>query len=167
MAHPTRRQSSRLLQCFRAVGLICDDLPLAVYALGAETFAAASLGKSFAVYKCDRLTPVLVSPQLPKKILALAVLPPKQLTFTACGREILVWKRVQQLHTLRGHRGDIKQVRCTLCVRITPVRSILTTVCAPLSLNAWLVAPDGRHHALLARRHWLCDDLGPRVIRAD
>ncbi|TYZ62185.1 hypothetical protein PybrP1_004937 [[Pythium] brassicae (nom. inval.)] len=110
MTQPTRRQSSRLLQCFRAVGLICDDLPLVVYALGTETFAAASLGKSFAVYKCDRLTPVLVSPQLPKKILALAVLPPKHLTFTACGRQILVWKRVAQVHTLAGHRGDIKQL---------------------------------------------------------
>lgn len=135
--HPTRRQSSRLLQCFRAIGVICDDLPLASYALGSERFAAASLGKAFAVYQCDRLTPVLVSPQLPKKILALAVLPPKQLTFTACGRQILVWKRVEQLRTLTGHRGDIKQVRLLRCA----LRGIVTE---SDRLRRWTAAPHGR-----------------------
>lgn len=106
----TRCQNSRLLQCFRAIGLIVDDLPLVWYGMGKESFATASLGKSFAVYKCDKLTPVLVSPQLPKKILAMEVLAKKQLTFTACGRQIVVWKRVEQIQTLIGHKGDLKQV---------------------------------------------------------
>lgn len=106
----SRCQTSRLLQCFRAIGMIVDDVPIVWYSMGKESFATASLGKSFVVYKCDKLTPVLVSPQLPKKILALDVLAKKQLTFTACGREILVWKRVEHTHTLSGHKGEIKQL---------------------------------------------------------
>ncbi|GLD95882.1 hypothetical protein PINS_up004560 [Pythium insidiosum] len=103
-------QHSRLLQSFRAIGMIVDELPIVWYSMGKESFATASLGKSFVVYKCDKLTPVLVSPQLPKKIAALDVLPKKQLTFTACGRDILVWRRVKHVHTFSGHRGDIKQL---------------------------------------------------------
>ncbi|ETL77973.1 hypothetical protein, variant 1 [Phytophthora nicotianae] len=78
--------------------------------MGKASFATASLGKSFVVYNCDKLTPVLVSPQLPKRIAALAVQPKKHLTFTACGRQIIVWKRVQRVKTLLGHKGTIKQM---------------------------------------------------------
>jgi U3 small nucleolar RNA-associated protein 21 len=106
----TRRQNSRVLQAFRAIGVVVDDVPLVWYGMGKASFATASLGKSFAVYKCDKLTPVLVSPQLPKRIAALAVLPKKQLTFTACGRQIIVWKRVERVNTLLGHQGAIKQL---------------------------------------------------------
>ncbi|DBA00249.1 TPA: hypothetical protein N0F65_007893, partial [Lagenidium giganteum] len=106
----TRCQNSRVLQCFRAIGMIADDVPIAYYGMGKESFATASLGKSFVVYKCDKLTPVLVSPQLPKKILALAVLPKKHLTFTACARQVLVWKRVENVTTLKGHTANIKQL---------------------------------------------------------
>lgn len=107
-----RRQSSRLLQSFRAIGLVVDaGVPLRWYGMGAASFATASLGKAFAVYKCDRLSPVLVSPQMPKRIAALEVLPKRQLTLTACGRHVLVWKRVEQVATLTGHQGAIKQVR--------------------------------------------------------
>jgi U3 small nucleolar RNA-associated protein 21 len=106
-----RLQNSRLLQCFRAIGLIIDDLPFVWYGMGKESFITASLGKSFVVYKCDKLTPVLVSPQLPKKILALEVYAKKQLTFTANGRNILVWKRVEQVNQFTGHhKGNIKQL---------------------------------------------------------
>ncbi|KAL3664877.1 hypothetical protein V7S43_010055 [Phytophthora oleae] len=106
----TRAQNSRVLQAFRAIGVVADDVPLVWYGMGKASFATASLGKSFAVYKCDKLTPVLVSPQLPKRIAALAVQPKKHLTFTACGRQIIVWKRVQRVKTLLGHKGTIKQM---------------------------------------------------------
>ncbi|POM64424.1 Hypothetical protein PHPALM_20045 [Phytophthora palmivora] len=106
----TRTQNSRVLQAFRAIGVIADDVPVVWYGMGKASFATASLGKSFAVYKCDKLTPVLVSPQLPKRIAALAVQPKKHLTFTACGRQIIVWKRVQRVKTLLGHKGSIKQM---------------------------------------------------------
>ncbi|KAG1703419.1 hypothetical protein DVH05_007367 [Phytophthora capsici] len=106
----TRAQNSRVLQAFRAIGVVADDVPLVWYGMGKASFATASLGKSFAVYKCDKLTPVLVSPQLPKRIAALAVQPKKHLTFTACGRQIIVWKRVQRVKTLLGHKGAIKQM---------------------------------------------------------
>ncbi|KAK1946757.1 WD repeat-containing protein 36 [Phytophthora citrophthora] len=106
----TRAQNSRVLQAFRAIGVVADDVPIVWYGMGKASFATASLGKSFAVYKCDKLTPVLVSPQLPKRIAALAVQPKKHLTFTACGRQIIVWKRVQRVKTLLGHKGSIKQM---------------------------------------------------------
>jgi U3 small nucleolar RNA-associated protein 21 len=107
----TRRQNSRVLQCFRAIGVVVDDaVPLRWYGMGKASFATASLGKAFAVYKCDKLTPVLVSPQLPKRIAALEVLPKKQLTLTACGRQVLVWKRVEQVAVLSGHKGSITQL---------------------------------------------------------
>ncbi|RLN06493.1 hypothetical protein BBJ28_00018792, partial [Nothophytophthora sp. Chile5] len=72
--------ADKAAKAFRAIGVIVDDLPVVWYGMGKESFATASLGKSFAVYKCDKLTPVLVSPQLPKRIAALAVLAKKQLT---------------------------------------------------------------------------------------
>ncbi|ETP28881.1 hypothetical protein F442_21892 [Phytophthora nicotianae P10297] len=106
----TRAQNSRVLQAFRAIGVVADDVPIVWYGMGKASFATASLGKSFVVYKCDKLTPVLVSPQLPKRIAALAVQPKKHLTFTACGRQIIVWKRVQRVKTLLGHKGTIKQM---------------------------------------------------------
>ncbi|KAG6954024.1 hypothetical protein JG688_00012543 [Phytophthora aleatoria] len=106
----TRAQNSRVLQAFRAIGVVADDVPVVWYGMGKASFATASLGKSFVVYNCDKLTPVLVSPQLPKRIAALAVQPKKHLTFTACGRQIIVWKRVQRIKTLLGHKGTIKQM---------------------------------------------------------
>ncbi|CAH0521881.1 unnamed protein product [Peronospora belbahrii] len=106
----TRIQNSRLLQAFRAIGIVVDDVPMVWYGMGKASFVTASLGKSFVVYKCDKLTPVLVSPQLPKRISALAVQPKKHLTFTACGRQIIVWNRVDRVQTLVGHKGAIKQL---------------------------------------------------------
>ncbi|KAF1784390.1 Porphobilinogen deaminase, dipyrromethane cofactor binding site [Phytophthora cactorum] len=110
----TRAQNSRVLQAFRAIGVVADDVPVVWYGMGKASFATASLGKSFVVYNCDKLTPVLVSPQLPKRIAALAVQPKKHLTFTACGRQIIVWKRVQRIKTLLGHKGTIKQMMTIL-----------------------------------------------------
>ncbi|KAL7686337.1 putative small-subunit processome, Utp21, WD40-repeat-containing domain-containing protein [Plasmopara halstedii] len=106
----TRAQNSRVLQAFRAIGVVVDDVPIVWYGMGKASFATASLGKSFVVYNCDKLTPVLVSPQLPKRIRALAVQPKKHLTITACGRQIIIWKRVQRIKTLLGHKGSIKQM---------------------------------------------------------
>ncbi|KAL4123846.1 hypothetical protein PRIC2_009692 [Phytophthora ramorum] len=106
----TRCQNSRVLQAFRAIGVVADDVPIVWYGMGKASFATASLGKSFVVYNCDKLTPVLVSPQLPKRIAALAVLPKKHLTFTACGRQIIVWRRVDRWRTLLGHKGAVKQM---------------------------------------------------------
>ncbi|CAI5709122.1 unnamed protein product [Peronospora destructor] len=106
----TRTRNSRVLQAFRAIGIVVDDVPIVWYGMGKASFATASLGKSFVVYKCDKLTPVLVSPQLPKRISALAVQPKKQLTFTACGCQIIVWNRLDKVKTLLGHKGTIKQL---------------------------------------------------------
>ncbi|CAI5719155.1 unnamed protein product [Hyaloperonospora brassicae] len=123
----TRTPTSRVLQAFRAIGIVVADVPLVWYGMGKASFATASLGKSFVVYKCDKLTPVLVSPQLPKRIAALAVQPKKHLTFTACGRQIIVWKRVEQIKTLLGHKGAIQQLMTvgTILFSLDDARSII------------------------------------------
>uniref|UniRef100_M4BPC9 Small-subunit processome Utp21 domain-containing protein n=1 Tax=Hyaloperonospora arabidopsidis (strain Emoy2) TaxID=559515 RepID=M4BPC9_HYAAE len=123
----TRTQNSRVLQAFRAIGIVVADVPLVWYGMGKASFATASLGKSFVVYKCDKLTPVLVSPQLPKRIAALAVQPQKHLTFTACGRQIIVWKRVERVKTLLGHKGAIQQLMAvgTVLFSLDDARSII------------------------------------------
>lgn len=125
----TRAQNSRVLQAFRAIGVVVDDVPIVWYGMGKASFATASLGKSFVVYNCDKLTPVLVSPQLPKRIVALGVQSKKHLTFTACGRQIIVWRRVQCIKTLVGHKGTIKQ--------ILTVGSVLFTLDDARDLKIW------------------------------
>ena len=106
-----QRKSSRLLQSFRAVGLIVDENPVITYRMGNETFLLASIKKAFVIYNCAKLTPVMVSPQLAcKKISAMEVYSRKNLTFTASGRVIFVWKRLHQVTVLKGHKGDIQQV---------------------------------------------------------
>nr|CCA23859.1 conserved hypothetical protein [Albugo laibachii Nc14]CCA24043.1 conserved hypothetical protein [Albugo laibachii Nc14] len=106
-----QRKSSRLLQSFRAVGLIVDENPVITYRMGNETFLLASIKKAFVIYNCAKLTPVMVSPQLAcKKISAMEVYSRKNLTFTASGRVIFVWKRLHQVTVLKGHKGDIQQL---------------------------------------------------------
>ncbi|KAL0589873.1 hypothetical protein ABG067_002098 [Albugo candida] len=106
-----QRKSSRLLQSFRAVGLIVDDIPIVTYRMGNETFLLASIKKAFVIYNCAKLTPVMVSPQLScKKISAIEAYSRKSLTFTACGRVIFVWKRLHQVGVLKRHKGDIQQL---------------------------------------------------------
>jgi hypothetical protein len=55
---------SRLLDGYRAVGVICTDTPFVVNHLGAQSFLTVPIGNAFQVYKCDKLTLSLVSPQL-------------------------------------------------------------------------------------------------------
>ncbi|CAI5719104.1 unnamed protein product [Hyaloperonospora brassicae] len=67
------------------------------------------------------------SVELPKRIAALAVQPKKHLTFTACGRQIIVWKRVEQIKTLLGHKGAIQQLMTvgTIFFSLDDARSII------------------------------------------
>ncbi|GMF40092.1 unnamed protein product [Phytophthora fragariaefolia] len=141
----TRCQNSRVLQAFRAIGVVADDVPVVWYGMGKASFATASLGKSFAVYNCDKLTPVLVSPQLPKRIAALAAFPRKQLTFTACGRQIVVWRRADRWKTLLGHKGAIKQMLTvgTVLFSLDDERSVLVWDLLTMEKVDELTFPDG------------------------
>ena len=101
-------QESRLFQRFRALGLVTQDVPMVYSPRGKENFLTVSIGKAFQVYNCEKLTPAIVSPQLPKRIRALEA---KQgMTFTACGADIIVWKRIVQQGVLKGHSEPIRQL---------------------------------------------------------
>ena len=56
--------SEPLFAPFRALGLITDSVPFCVSRRGKETFATLSVGSSWQVYNCAKLTLSLVGPQV-------------------------------------------------------------------------------------------------------
>ncbi|KAL6759017.1 WD40 repeat-like protein [Haematococcus lacustris] len=97
-----------LFKPFRALGYITEDAPFAVQRQGKETFVTVSVGKAWQVYNCGKLTLVLVGPQLPGTIRALAA--KGDITLAAVGNSIIVCKRVHRLCVLRGHAAPILQL---------------------------------------------------------
>ncbi|GFH06095.1 NFX1-type zinc finger-containing protein 1, partial [Haematococcus lacustris] len=97
-----------LFKPFRALGYITEDAPFAVQRQGKETFVTVSVGKAWQVYDCGKLTLVLVGPQLPGTIRALAA--KGDITLAAVGNSIIVCKRVHRLCVLRGHAAPILQL---------------------------------------------------------
>ncbi|GAB2278180.1 hypothetical protein Dimus_012874 [Dionaea muscipula] len=93
------------LKPFRAVGYITSSVPFSVQRLGTETFVTVSVGKAWQIYNCAKLNLVLVGPQLPKKIRALASF--RDYTFAAYGKEIAVFKRAHQVTTWRAHKEKV------------------------------------------------------------
>lgn len=108
-----RETGSKLLMPYKSVGLVAEDVPFCVnqlgmgyfcsfMGLGNETFITVSLGRSFQIYKCDKLTPVVISPQMhaPIRYLSLPVVhrrcmaAQREVTFVGIGNHILIWKRV-------------------------------------------------------------------------
>ncbi|CAK5040589.1 unnamed protein product [Aphanomyces euteiches] len=96
---------SRILQAFRALGIVASDVPVVLSRTG---FITTAIGKSFQVYDTEKLTPVAVSSQVPKKIRALAV--HNQTTFCAVGRDIYVFERIRETNILRGHAAPVTQL---------------------------------------------------------
>jgi U3 small nucleolar RNA-associated protein 21 len=85
-----------IFEPFRAIGYITTGVPFSVQRLGTETFVTVSVGKAFQVYNCAKLTLVIVSPQLPHKIRALACY--RDFTFVAYATHIAVFKRAHQVN---------------------------------------------------------------------
>ncbi|GJQ99218.1 U3 small nucleolar RNA-associated protein 21 [Tanacetum coccineum] len=90
---------------FRAIGYITSSVPFSVQRLGTETFVTVSVGKSWQIYNCAKLSLVLVGPQLPKKIRALASY--RDYTFAAYGNDIGVFKRAHQVATWSRHSAKV------------------------------------------------------------
>ncbi|PIA51851.1 hypothetical protein AQUCO_01000026v1 [Aquilegia coerulea] len=90
-----------IFEPFRAIGYITSSVPFSVNRMGTETFVTVSIGKAWQIYDCAKLTLVLVGPQLPKKIRALASY--RDFTFAAYGNEIAVFKRAHQVATWSRH----------------------------------------------------------------
>ncbi|XP_043694256.1 WD repeat-containing protein 36 [Telopea speciosissima] len=94
-----------IFEPFRAIGYITSSVPFSVQRLGTETFVTVSVGKAWQVYDCAKLSLVLVGPQLPKKIRALASY--RDYTFAAYGNNIGVFKRAHQVATWTRHNNKV------------------------------------------------------------
>ncbi|KAK4273647.1 hypothetical protein QN277_016997 [Acacia crassicarpa] len=89
----------------RSIGYITSNVPMSVQRLGTETFVTVSVGKAFQIYNCAKLNLVLIGPQLPKKIRALASY--REFTFAAYGSDIAVFKRAHQVATWSNHNAKV------------------------------------------------------------
>ncbi|RXH78501.1 hypothetical protein DVH24_002019 [Malus domestica] len=94
-----------IFEPFRAIGYTTSSVPFSVQRLGTETFVTVSVGKAFQIYNCAKLSLVLVGPQLPKKIRALASY--RDYTFAAYGNEIAIFKRAHQAATWSSHNAKV------------------------------------------------------------
>ncbi|XP_059453990.1 U3 small nucleolar RNA-associated protein 21 homolog isoform X2 [Corylus avellana] len=94
-----------IFEPYRAIGYITSSVPFSVQRLGTETFVTVSVGKAFQVYNRHKLALVIVGPQLPKKIRALASY--REFTFAAYGNEIAVFKRAHQVATWSRHNAKV------------------------------------------------------------
>ncbi|GFZ02665.1 transducin family protein [Actinidia rufa] len=94
-----------IFEPFRAIGYITSSVPFSIQRLGTETFVTVSVGKSWQIYNCAKLNLVLVGPQLPKKIRALASY--RDYTFAAYGNDIAVFKRAHQVATWSRHTAKV------------------------------------------------------------
>ncbi|VFR02322.1 unnamed protein product [Cuscuta campestris] len=97
-----------IFEPFRAIGYITTNVPFSVQRLGTETFVTVSIGKAFQIYNCAKLNLVLVGPQLPKKIRALASY--RDYTFAAYGNDIAVVKRAHQVATWSRHTAKVNHL---------------------------------------------------------
>uniref|UniRef100_A0A7S2WDF5 Small-subunit processome Utp21 domain-containing protein n=1 Tax=Mucochytrium quahogii TaxID=96639 RepID=A0A7S2WDF5_9STRA len=91
--------SSRLFEGYRTVGVVCDDVPFDLKLLGKERFATVSIGKSFMVYDLEKLVVKIVSPSVLDRDIS-AIASAKEITFTACGDEIVQWDRAKIVRRL-------------------------------------------------------------------
>ncbi|KAG2664932.1 hypothetical protein I3760_16G105600 [Carya illinoinensis] len=94
-----------IFEPYRALGYITTSVPFSVQRMGTETFVTVSVGKAFQVYNCEKLNLVVVGPQLPKKIRALASY--REYTFVAYGNEIAVFKRAHQVANWNRHSAKV------------------------------------------------------------
>ncbi|XP_027113834.1 U3 small nucleolar RNA-associated protein 21 homolog isoform X1 [Coffea arabica] len=97
-----------IFEPFRAIGYITTNVPFSVQRLGTETFVTVSVGKAWQIYNCAKLSLVLVGPQLPKKIRALASY--REYTFAANGSSIAVFKRAHQVATWSRHGAKVNHL---------------------------------------------------------
>lgn len=97
-----------IFEPFRAIGYITTGVPFSVQRLGTETFVTVSVGKAFQVYNCAKLTLVIVSPQLPHKIRALACY--RDFTFVAYATHIAVFKRAHQVTLWSRHSAKVNSL---------------------------------------------------------
>ncbi|XWS52353.1 hypothetical protein CRYUN_Cryun11dG0061300 [Craigia yunnanensis] len=94
-----------IFEPYRAIGYITSRVPFSVQRLGTKTSLTVTVGKAFQIYNCSKLNSVLIGPQLPKKIRALASY--RDFTFAAYGTDIAVFKRAHQVANWSRHNAKV------------------------------------------------------------
>eukprot|EP00879_Flechtneria_rotunda_P017827 GHRR01018686.1.p1 GENE.GHRR01018686.1~~GHRR01018686.1.p1 ORF type:complete len:180 (+),score=43.21 GHRR01018686.1:612-1151(+) len=100
--------SAPLFKPFRALGYITEDVPFAVQRRGKETYVTVSVGRTWQIYNTAKLTLVMIGPQLPHTVNALAC--KGDLTFAATGAIIHEAKRSYMTGKYASHSGRILQL---------------------------------------------------------
>ena len=77
-------------QPYRALGLVSDGNSSVLHSRGSQNFLTVSNGRSWQVFKCQRLTLALISPPLPHRVAALAA--KDDLAFVASPTDLSVWR---------------------------------------------------------------------------
>lgn len=96
---------SILFQPFRSLGLISSHARPHLKLLGQERFLTTALGKSWAVYNLDKLRVVLMGGAREQVIRAIVSF--RDITFTTCGNEIIVWRRQDEVYRIDHHQSPV------------------------------------------------------------
>ena len=121
-------ESSKIFRPFRALGLYCNAVPCIIQSRGTETFVTASIGRSFQIFDCAKLTLSFVSSDsLPKKIRALAAF--GDLTFTAVGCDIYAWYRGRIKFKMEEHNSQVVLLLC--------LGKHLVSICKSSVIHVW------------------------------
>eukprot|EP01095_Lingulamoeba_sp_RSL-Kostka_P015880 TRINITY_DN7485_c0_g2_i1.p1 TRINITY_DN7485_c0_g2~~TRINITY_DN7485_c0_g2_i1.p1 ORF type:complete len:348 (+),score=82.04 TRINITY_DN7485_c0_g2_i1:154-1197(+) len=98
--------ASQIFKPYRAMGYICDNVPVQLQYHGTETFLITSIGKSYHMYNTKKLNLLFVGEQQPRNIKAIAIR--KNLVFCSCGPDINIYSRGDKVDELKGqHRKSI------------------------------------------------------------
>jgi U3 small nucleolar RNA-associated protein 21 len=124
---------SELFQPYRALGHVCDSVPFHLKRLGNATFVTVAIGRAWQVYNCEKLRLCLIGPHSDRKIRAIAST--KDLTFTAHGCDVYMWKRAVLVHKLKGHVEPVSHLLI--------FGDYLLSVCENQVLRLWDLSGDG------------------------
>ncbi|BBN05516.1 U3 small nucleolar RNA-associated protein 21 [Marchantia polymorpha subsp. ruderalis] len=94
-----------IFEPFRALGYVTDGTPFSVQRRGLENYVTVSVGKSWQIYNCAKISLLFVGPQLERKIRALASW--RDYTYVATGQSIVVFNRTRQVSIWNGHTGKV------------------------------------------------------------
>ncbi|RUS31073.1 Utp21 specific WD40 associated putative domain-containing protein [Jimgerdemannia flammicorona] len=88
-------QQPRIFQPYRAIGYVTNDLPFVIHSKGQQYFLTTCVGLNYQIYNVAKMNLLFVGPQTKKPITAIAS--SGNLTFTACGNDVIVFKRSKEV----------------------------------------------------------------------
>lgn len=97
---------SALLSPYRSLGLVASATAKShLKLMGAERFLTVPLGRGWCVYNLDKLRVVLMGAARSSPIRGIASA--RDLTFTACGCDIVVWRRQEEVYRIKKHTRQV------------------------------------------------------------